>query len=187
WSRARAAVDRAQACCSVLAARTRSDPAPRSRFRPCLARPLRVRSRPGPGSAARWAGRPGPANLFAVSAIVQLDALLGELTARPDDDALRERAARGLSERGRHEEAVEILAPLINLTAHDGPTLPCLCRRCLAPERVEAEAEGLRFARRFVVARARVLYYWARIELADDPGLARAVRDRLARRLAPRA
>jgi len=116
----------------------------------------------------------------------QLDALLDDLSARPDDEALRERAARALSEAGREREAVELLGALINLTAHDGPTLPCSCRRCLVPERSEAEAEGLRFVRRFAVAHARVLYYWVPIELADDPGLARSVRARLAERLAAR-
>lgn len=99
------------------------------------------------------------------------------------DDASRERAAATLSARGRHREAIEILDALTNLTAHDGPTLPCLCRRCLDPERVEAEADGVRFARRFVVARGRVLYYWAPIEIADSPGLARSVRTRLDQRL----
>ncbi|MFO7566615.1 MAG: hypothetical protein R6X02_28485 [Enhygromyxa sp.] len=119
-----------------------------------------------------------------MAALAEPDALLGDLAAQPEDHALRERAALALSERGRHREAVEVLGALINLTAHDGPTLPCSCRRCLDPERVEAEAEGIRFVRRFVVARGRVLYYWAPIELADDPGLARSVRARLARRLA---
>jgi hypothetical protein len=112
------------------------------------------------------------------------DALLGDLAAQPDDEALRERAALALAERGRHREAVELLGTLINLTAHDGPTLPCLCRRCLDPERVEAEADGIRFTRRFVVVRGRVLYYWAPIDIADSPGLARSVRMRLDRRLA---
>lgn len=121
-----------------------------------------------------------------MSATAEPEALLGDLAAQPDDDALRERAALALSERGRHREAVELLAALTNLTAHDGPTLPCLCRRCLAPERVEAEADGVRFTRRFVVARGRVLYYWAPTDIADSPGLARSVRARLDRRLARR-
>jgi hypothetical protein len=120
-----------------------------------------------------------------MSAAVEVDALLEDLAARPDDEALRERAARTLSRRGRHREAVELLGALINLSAHDGPTLPCLCRRCLEPARVEAEADGVRFARCFVVARGRVLYYWAPIELAEDPGLRRSVRARLDRRLDP--
>ena len=31
---------------------------------------------------------------------------------------------------------------LVNLTAHDGPTLPCLCKRCLQPNLGAAEADG---------------------------------------------
>lgn len=121
-----------------------------------------------------------------MSVVPEADVLLGDLAAKPDDDALRERAALALSERGRHAEAVELLGVLTNLTAHDGPTLPCLCRRCLQPERVEAEADGVEFTRRFVVARGRVLYYWSPIEIADSPGLVRSVRARLDRRLARR-
>ncbi|HLT39349.1 MAG TPA: hypothetical protein VK034_23860 [Enhygromyxa sp.] len=121
-----------------------------------------------------------------MSALAEPEALLGDLAAAPEDDALRERAAIALEQRGRHREAVELLGTLTNLTAHDGPTLPCLCRRCLDPERIEAEADGVRFTRRFAVARGRVLYYWAPIEIADSPGLARSVRARLDRRLARR-
>jgi hypothetical protein len=113
------------------------------------------------------------------------DPLLDELVSRPDDVGLRGRAATALLARGRGQEAIGLLAGLINMTAHDGPTLPCLCWRCLDPEQDHAEAEGLRFVRRFVVAGERVLYYWAPIDLADDPGLTRAVQARLARRLAP--
>jgi hypothetical protein len=112
--------------------------------------------------------------------------LLGDLATRPEDEALRERAAMALSAHGRHGDAIELLAGLTNLTAHDGPTLPCLCRRCLDPEQVTATADGLEFQRRFVVAQGRVLYYWAPAEIADSPGLTRSVRARLARRLASR-
>jgi hypothetical protein len=118
-----------------------------------------------------------------MSVLAEPEALLGDLAAQPGDEALRERAAMALSQRGRHREAVEVLGALTNLTAHDGPTLPCLCRRCLDPERVEAEADGIRFTRRFAVARRRVLYYWAPIDIADSPGLARSVRARLESRL----
>ncbi len=121
-----------------------------------------------------------------MSTLAAPEALLGDLASNPGDEGLRERAAVALTRAGRHAEAVELLAALINLTAHDGPTLPCLCRRCLAPTQVEARADGVAFARRFVVARGRVLYYWAPIELADSPGLARSVRVRLDRRLAQR-
>lgn len=114
----------------------------------------------------------------------QPDALLGDLAAAPDDELLRARAAEALDGAGRYREAVELLAAkLVNLNAHDGPTLPCLCRRCLQPDVVRAEADGLSFVRRFVVGNGRVLWYWAPAEIADDPGLARSVRARLVARL----
>jgi hypothetical protein len=113
-----------------------------------------------------------------------VEALLGDLAAGPKDELLRARAAAALGAAGRHREAAELLADgLINLNAHDGPTLPCLCRRCLQPELVVAEADGLAFVRRFVVGNGRVLWYWAPAEIADDPGLARSVRARLLARL----
>jgi hypothetical protein len=110
--------------------------------------------------------------------------LLGDLAAAPKDELLRARAAEALEAAGRPREAVELLADgLVNLNAHDGPTLPCLCRRCLQPELVRAEADGLEFVRRFVVGNGRVLWYWAPAEIANDPGLARSVRARLVARL----
>jgi hypothetical protein len=113
-----------------------------------------------------------------------VEGLLGDLAATPDDELLRSRTAELLSGAGRHREAVELLAAkLVNLNAHDGPTLPCLCRRCLQPDLVEAEADGMPFVRRFVVGNGRVLYYWAPAEIADDPGLARSVRARLVARM----
>ncbi|WP_146157698.1 hypothetical protein [Enhygromyxa salina] len=114
-----------------------------------------------------------------------VDALLKELAVNPDEEPLRVRASQLLARLGRHREAFELLRDrFINLTAHDGPTLPCLCRRCLQPDLGHAHARDMDFARRFVVARGRVLYYWAPLELADDPGLARSVGARLSARLA---
>ena len=106
----------------------------------------------------------------------------------PANEARRAKLARLLTEAGRHAEAAAVLAEhLVNLTAHDGPTLPCLCRRCLQPGLAEAEAEGMRFLRRFVVARGRVLWYWSPAEIADDAGMHRSVRANLDRRLAHRS
>jgi hypothetical protein len=114
-----------------------------------------------------------------------LEGLLGDLAAAPRDELLRARVAKALEHAGRHREAAEALATgLVNLTAHDGPTLPCLCRRCLQPDLAAAEADGMAFVRRFVVGNGRVLWYWAPAEIADDPGLARSVRARLVARLA---
>lgn len=113
---------------------------------------------------------------------------LRALEAAPADERLREDAARALTRAGRHAEAVAVLGEgLVNLTAHDGPTLPCLCRRCLQPALAEASAEGMSFVRRFVVARGRVLYYWAPAQLGEDAGLRHSVRSRLERRLGGRA
>ena len=110
---------------------------------------------------------------------------LAQLGDNPEDERLRERAALALTRAGRDLEACALLGEgLINLTAHDGPTLPCLCRRCLEPERSRAEAEGMVFLRRFVVSRGRVLFYWAPEAMADDPGLVAGVRSRLDQRLA---
>jgi hypothetical protein len=113
-----------------------------------------------------------------------VEGLLGDLAAAPRDELLRARTAGALEAAGRHREAAEVLAiHLVNLNAHDGPTLPCLCRRCLQPELAAAEADGLAFVRRFVVGEGRVLWYWAPVEIADDPGLTRSVRARLLERL----
>ena len=48
----------------------------------------------------------------------------------------------------------------VNLTAHEAPPLPCLCRQCIDPARIQAEAAGMSFIRDFSVARGRVLFYW---------------------------
>lgn len=113
-----------------------------------------------------------------------VDTCLAELEANPDDDRVRERAALALTRAGRDLEACALLEDLVNLTAHDGPTLPCVCRRCLDPAISSAEAEDVRFVRRFVVHRGRVLFYWAPEALADDRGLLEGIRRRLGRRLA---
>ncbi len=114
-----------------------------------------------------------------------IDDLLERLALAPTDVGLRSQAAEALTRAGRHAEAAGLLAEgLINLTAHDGPTLPCLCRRCLQPGLGEAEAEGMKFVRRFALAKGRVLWYWAPIDLANDRGLARSIAARLEQRLA---
>jgi thioredoxin-like negative regulator of GroEL len=59
-------------------------------------------------------------------------AMLAELAARPADHELRRRTAEALDDGGRYQEAIAVLAPLVNLTGHDDDTeLPCLCKRCL--------------------------------------------------------
>jgi hypothetical protein len=118
---------------------------------------------------------------MSASAIEELEQ---QLAANPKDEALRARLATALTELGRHGDAAAVLGQgLRNLTAHDGPTLPCLCRQCLQPDRVVAEAEGMQFRRRFAVAHGRVLWYWVPVEFADDESLARSVQSRLEARL----
>lgn len=108
-----------------------------------------------------------------------------QLAANPGDETLRARLALALTQAGRHADAASVLSEhLRNLTAHDGPTLPCLCRRCLVPALVTAEADGMTFLRRFAVARGRVLWFWVPTEFADEDSLARSIRARLDARLA---
>lgn len=113
-----------------------------------------------------------------------IEDLEAQLAVNPADEGVRAKLALALSELGRHADAARVLGErLRNLTAHDGPTLPCLCRRCLVPELVSAEAEGMAFRRRFAVAQGRVLWYWVPLEFADDESLARSVTARLQSRL----
>lgn len=107
------------------------------------------------------------------------------VAADPEDVEARVRLARALERRGDWTATAATLRDgLVNLTAHDGPTLPCLCERCLQPDLGAAEADGMAFERCFVVARGRVLWYWAPVEMARHPGLVRNVQRRLDERLA---
>jgi hypothetical protein len=112
--------------------------------------------------------------------------LLDELKQKPEDLGLREKTARALQREGRHGEAVQLLTgSLRNLTAHEPPPLPCLCRKCLDPERTSTELFGLTYDREFAVAKGRVLFYWLPRELARRrPGLLRAVQSKLDDKLA---
>jgi hypothetical protein len=91
----------------------------------------------------------------------ECDRLLEELGRKPDDLALREQATRALQRAGREAEAISLLTGhLRNLTGHEPPPLPCLCRKCIDPERTTTEALGFTFDREFSVAEGRVLFYW---------------------------
>lgn len=87
-----------------------------------------------------------------------------------DDESLEERA-RALGEAGDAAGALDLLSRegmlLVEHVAHD--RTPCLCRRCLVPDVTACEAGGITFQRDFVVARRRVLFYWAPAELGADP------------------
>jgi hypothetical protein len=92
-----------------------------------------------------------------------------------EDDARLEAEARALIAAG---DAAGALARLgqrgLMLARHEVGSLPCLCRRCATPEGRSAEHAGVAFVRDFVVARRRVLLYWAPAELSGDAKQVRA-------------
>jgi hypothetical protein len=85
---------------------------------------------------------------------------------KPQEDARLEAEARELFDAGDPAGAVALLAKLILFSAHQSEGLPCLCRDCLRPELREVDVAGERYVRDFVVAKHRVLFYWAPAELA---------------------
>jgi hypothetical protein len=112
------------------------------------------------------------------------DALVARVGAAPDDESLREAAARALSDAGRGAEAARLLTgSLKNLASHTTDKVPCLCRRCLDPERESLVVDGLAMRRDFLVAAGRVLFFWRPAELATDVA---ALRDRMRAGLAAR-
>lgn len=113
------------------------------------------------------------------------DALVGRLGAAPGDEALREAAARALSDAGRAAESVRLLTgALKNLTAHTKDKAPCLCRRCLDPQRETLVADGIEMRRDFIVAAGRVLFFWRPVALRTDAAALRdTMREGLAKRL----
>jgi hypothetical protein len=101
--------------------------------------------------------------------------LLGQLEKAPHDAELRRRAAEALDAAGKRSEAVELLAPLVNLTGHDDDVgLPCLCKQCLPQAAMTAESAGMQFQRSFAVAGDRVLHFWMLAELAGERAGVRA-------------
>lgn len=105
----------------------------------------------------------------------EIRALLEQLEASPGDALLRRRAAEALDAAGRRDEALPVLAPLVNLTGHDDDDgLPCLCKRCLPAAGRTAEAGGMQFTRSFAVAGTRVLHFWQLTELEGERAAVRA-------------
>jgi len=105
----------------------------------------------------------------------EIRALLDQIEANPGDAELRRRAAEALDAAGRREEALPVLAPLVNLVGHDDDVgLPCLCKRCLPAAGWTAEAAGMAFTRSFAVAGTRVLHFWQLAELEGERGAVRA-------------
>lgn len=112
------------------------------------------------------------------------DALVARVGAAPDDESLREAAARALSDAGRGDEAARLLTgALKNLASHTKDKVPCLCRRCLDPARESLVVDGLEMRRDFIVAAGRVLFFWRPAALATDLS---ALRDRMRAGLAAR-
>lgn len=105
----------------------------------------------------------------------EIRALMAQLEASPGDAELRRRVAEALDAAGRREEALPVLAPLVNLTGHDDDVgLPCLCKRCLPAAGWTAEASGMTFTRSFAVSGTRVLHFWQLTELEGQRAAVRA-------------
>jgi hypothetical protein len=102
-------------------------------------------------------------------ASAEITSLLARVESEPADLEVRRRAAEALDDAGRTEEALALLVPLVNFTAHDSESpLPCLCRACLERAGARAAAADLSFSRAFAVAGDRVLHFWLLDELADE-------------------
>lgn len=118
----------------------------------------------------------------------ELISLLVQVIQRPDEPELRRRAAELLDQRGHGDEAMALLAPLVNFTGHDERSaLPCLCKTCLPKAGAAVEHGGAKFQRSFAVHGSRVLYFWLIDELAAQRGevkraVGQALRGRLARK-----
>jgi hypothetical protein len=113
--------------------------------------------------------------------------MLVQLQAHPDDLDLRRRTADLLYAQGSLDDAVAVLAPLVNVTGHDNDAgLPCLCKQCLARAGGDATAGELAFVRSFVVVDRRVLHFWMLAD-QDRTSVRASVADALRARLAYRA
>jgi Flp pilus assembly protein TadD len=117
----------------------------------------------------------------------EIASLLARVEAAPEDLEVRRRAAEALDDAGRTEEALALLAPLVNFTAHDDESpLPCLCRACFGRAGARAGAADLRFSRAFAVAGDRVLHFWLLDELGDErKAVRRSVAEALKAKLRP--
>lgn len=121
-----------------------------------------------------------------------IDSLLQDLDARPEDSALRERAARALMSDNRPAESVALLVEgFIHLNAHEPGALPCLCKRCIVPEAATAAIGGTTYHRELVIAESessgtRVLFFWIPESLLDQRRrVLRSVKASLATRFGP--
>ena len=119
-----------------------------------------------------------------------LRALAAELAKTPENEALRERVARGLLAEGAASNAARVLAAHKHLNAHEArapgvTSLPCLCKKCLGSAPPEVSAGGMTFGRDFVLRGGRVLHFWAPKPVLELGGeVFRSVRAALGRQLA---
>ena len=93
--------------------------------------------------------------------------MLVQLQSRPDDHELRRETAELLDAQGAFDDAVAVLAPLVNVTGHDSDAgLPCLCKASAwRGPALAATAGDLAFVRSFAISGRRVLHFWM---LADQ-------------------
>ena len=119
-----------------------------------------------------------------------LRALAADLAKDPENEALRERVARGLVTEGAAASAAKLLARHKHLNAHEprepGVTsLPCLCKKCFGAAPAEVSAGGMTFGRDFVLKSGRALHFWAPATVLELGGeMLRSVRAALGRQLA---
>lgn len=137
-------------------------------------------------AATSGAGAEDVLALVPAAAPPALRALAEALAKSPDDEALRERVARGLAGEGAGASAIEVLSPLKHLNGHEERAdLPCLCKKCFGAAPAEVTAIGMTFGRDFVVKGGRVLHFWAPKEVLALGGAAHnSVRAALSRQLA---
>lgn len=108
--------------------------------------------------------------------------LLAELAKAPNDNLLRENAARAQLSAGDLQGSLKTLSDrLINVTAHaKGSPLPSLHRKVMKAEQLRAEMDGEVFVRDFVCAAGRVLFFWVPESMVD---VAEDVRNNVRRKL----
>lgn len=114
---------------------------------------------------AEASGGPAPEDVMALlpdAATAALRGLAEALAKAPDDEALRERVARGLVSEGAGTGAGKLLSRCKHVNAHEeAGHLPCLCKRCFGAAPAEVTALGMTFGRDFVIEKGRVLHFWA--------------------------
>jgi len=112
--------------------------------------------------------------------------MLVQLQSRPDDTDLRRKTAQLLEAQGALDDAIAVLAPLVNVTGHDSDSgLPCLCKACFAHAGKTAASGELAFVRSFAICDHRVLHFWMLAD-QDRDAVRASVGDALRQRLAYR-